>query len=77
MKGRVDVISYPYFIKVWRNFRPRLKSKNGTDFLKCHDCTQHKAVPYGTPGVRAVVDLAVREEAQMKYDAHLEVGTAK
>lgn len=41
--------------------------------MKCYDCTQHKAVLFGMPGIRATIDEAARQVAQVKYDAHLKV----
>jgi hypothetical protein len=74
-EDRLVAISCSYFMKVWRVNRPRLKAKSGTEFMKCYECTAHKAVLYGTPGIRATLDQAARYAAQVKYDAHLKVGT--
>lgn len=70
-------ISYSYFMRIWRAHRSSIKAKSGTDFMKCYACTQHKAVLYGTPGIRATVDGPAREEADRVYKEHIKVSTER
>lgn len=74
--GQTD-ISYSYFMRIWRKHRSSIKAKSGTDFMKCYACTQHKAVLYGTPGIRATVDGQAREEADRVYKEHIKVSTER
>ncbi|CAN0222306.1 unnamed protein product, partial [Scytosiphon promiscuus] len=46
-----DSISYPYFAKMWKKFRPNIQPKTGGTFMKCDECTRLKATRFGAPGI--------------------------